>query len=149
MCKLYCLTYKACKGIKLDGSGQIDVECHEDACAGIQLLGDGEYNLRCPEGVACINNLKELMSSSCDSVSALNIGKGEAAGTETKDGSLLRDLLLVIGGVFVGAASMVTVAWCRTGPKAKVGKAVEAEMAEVKCTQIDASGVSTENVDTI
>ena len=144
VCKLYCLTYNACKNIKLDGSGQIDVECQEDACAGIQLFGDGEYHLKCPEGVECLFN----PSCGSDADQQLNIGK-EAAGTETKDGSLLGYLLVAIGGVLVGAASTLTVAWCRSGRKAKVGKAVGAEMAEVKCTQIDAFGVSTENVDTI
>ena len=88
-----------------------------------------------------LKNSHNLSLSFCLTDIALNIGDEEAAGTETKDGSLLGYLLVAIGGVLVGAASTLTVAWCRTGPKAKVDKAVEAEMAEVKCTQLDASDV--------
>ena len=75
----------------------------------------------------------------------------ESTHTETQDGVFPINLFLVIGGfllVAIGASALIIV-WCRSRSVAKVGKPVETEMAEVQFTQIDASGVSTENVDTL
>lgn len=77
----------------------------------------------------------------------------ESTHTETQDGVFPINLFLVIGGFLFAAiaASALIIVWCRCRSRsvAKVGKPVETEMAEVQFTQIDASGISTENVDTL